>query len=70
MPRKPVYGYESVELTEFRLVFEVSWVIEEGVPCERRRAELEAVSSCCLVCLCINLFVVSNGAIDKMCLGY
>jgi hypothetical protein len=60
MPRKAILDYESIELTEFRLAFEVSCDNEDAVPCERRRAELEAVSSCCLVCLCINLLIVNK----------
>lgn len=52
---RKVPGYESVELMEPRLAFEVSWVSVEAVPWDRLRAELEAISSCCLVCLCINL---------------
>jgi hypothetical protein len=49
------HRYESVELTEFRLALDVSCDNEVVLPCERRLAELDAVSSCCLVCLCINL---------------
>jgi hypothetical protein len=65
MPGHWVVGYESVELTELRLAFKVSWVIEEAAPCDRRRAEMEAVSSCCFVCLCINLVDVSDGKVER-----
>lgn len=44
-------GYEAVELNEVMLAVPGSAAV--GDDCDRLRAELVAMSSCCLVCLCM-----------------